>query len=55
LAVFLWISFFLFLGSLSGGVLVYLLYTDYSWITYLYSAWVIYDWKTPYRGGRNFT
>jgi hypothetical protein len=54
LAVFMWISFFLFLGSATGSFLVYLLYTDFNWITFLYAAWVVYDWKTPYRGGRNY-
>ena len=53
-AVFLWMSFFLFLGLLTAYLLVHFLYTDYNWITYLYAAWVIYDWKTPYKGGRNF-
>jgi hypothetical protein len=33
---------------------IYLLYTDYHWITLLYAAWVAYDFYTPYRGGRNF-
>ena len=53
-AVFIWISLFLFLGWLAGGLLLYLLYTDYKWITFLYASWVIYDWNTPYLGGRNY-
>ncbi len=36
------------------SIQIYILYTDFNWITYLYAAWVVYDWKTPYTGGRNF-
>ncbi len=52
LAVFLWISIFLFMGGLTTTILVVLALTPYKWITILYVTWVIYDWNTPYKGGR---
>ena len=42
------------MGLLTTVVLTVLLYTKYNWITFLYIAWVAYDWKTPLRGGRTF-
>jgi hypothetical protein len=47
-------SLFLFMGMITTTVLVYLLYTNYNWITFLYMAWFLYDSKTPLTGGRNF-
>jgi hypothetical protein len=41
------------MGMLTTLVLLVLLYTDFKWITYLYITWVIYDWDTPLKGGRN--
>ena len=51
-AVLFWISTFLFLGPTSSSILIYLLWTPYRWITILYVTWVIYDYNTPYNGGR---
>ena len=53
LAVFYWISTFLFLGFLTTSTLLLLAFSPYKWITILYITWLIYDWNTPYTGGRS--
>jgi len=47
-------SLFLFMGLTSAILLIYLLYTDYKWLTFMYLAWIVSDWDTPEKGGRNF-
>ncbi len=53
LAVFLWMAIFLFMGLLTTITLTMLAFTPFKWITILYVTWVIHDWNTPYKGGRN--
>ena len=39
-------------GGITGlGLMVYLLFTNYYWITLLYGVWYIYDWGASSRGG----
>ncbi|XP_038050284.1 2-acylglycerol O-acyltransferase 2-A-like [Patiria miniata] len=53
LAVIQWWFTFLFLGLTSCIIFAYLfLFTSYYWVTLLAILWVIYDHKTPSRGGR---
>ena len=52
LAVLYWITTFLFMGSIVATTLTILAFTQYRWITILYITWTIYDWSTPYIGGR---
>jgi hypothetical protein len=47
-------SLFLFMGFATTVLLVFLLYTDFKWVTFLYITWVLYDLRTPLTGGRNF-
>lgn len=54
MAVLYWISTFLFMPMVTTIILFALLFTYYRWITILYVTWCIYDWNTPYVGGRNF-
>ena len=52
LAVFFWISSFLFMGGICSTFFIFLAFTQYRWISILYLTWCIYDWNTPYNGGR---
>ena len=51
-AVGFWITTFLFLGFISHTILFILALTPYRWIAIFYLTWCVYDWKTPYTGGR---
>ena len=53
LAVLQWWFSFLFLGFTSTVVFAYIFFfTSYYWISILAVLWIIYDYKTPRRGGR---
>ncbi|XP_022098754.1 2-acylglycerol O-acyltransferase 1-like isoform X2 [Acanthaster planci] len=53
LAVIQWWFSFLFLGLTSSLIFGYLFFfTSYYWVTLLAICWIIYDRKTPRRGGR---
>ena len=52
LAVFFWISSFLFMGGICSAIFIFLAFTQYRWISILYLSWLVYDWNTPYNGGR---
>ncbi|XP_053219111.1 2-acylglycerol O-acyltransferase 3-like isoform X2 [Podarcis raffonei] len=52
LSVFQLVLTFFFFGAFFSVLLVYLLFTSYWPISVLYSAWWIFDWDTPERGGR---
>ena len=43
---------FFFGGPTGAVVILYLLHTKYYWISFLYLAWMWYDWETSSRGGR---
>lgn len=53
MAAFSWIGSFLYLQFIWMAFLIYCLFTTWLvWIPPLYLAWMVYDIKTPYRGGR---
>ena len=53
LAVTIWVSLFLFFTMISVVFITVCLFIDtYRWIACLYIAWAVYDWRTPYQGGR---
>jgi 2-acylglycerol O-acyltransferase 2 len=52
LAVLYWIATFLFMAGITSVILTILAFTSYRWITILYITWLVYDWNTPYTGGR---
>lgn len=52
LCVFQWVMTFLFAGFGCLGLFIYLLFTRYYWIPFLYLAWYVYDRHRPDRGGR---
>ncbi|KAI1281858.1 2-acylglycerol O-acyltransferase 1 [Halotydeus destructor] len=41
-------------GPLAVGMLLWLLFTKYYWLTCLYITWYWYDRNTPFRGGRKW-
>ena len=47
-----YVTTFIFLGHVSLAIIVFLLFTDYYWISLLYIAWLAYDWNTPCSGAR---
>ncbi|XP_071798837.1 2-acylglycerol O-acyltransferase 2-like [Asterias amurensis] len=47
-----YITIFIFLGHVSLGILILLLFTDWYWVTLVYVAWLAYDWNSPCRGAR---
>ena len=55
LAVLFWIATFLFLGTLTMTIMTMLMFTQWKWIPILYVTWLVYDWNTPYTGGRKNT
>lgn len=50
-----WIGCFLFLGFGMLFFCIYLLFTDFYWISLGYLCWYLYDKNTPARGGREIT
>ncbi|CAG2118568.1 unnamed protein product, partial [Medioppia subpectinata] len=52
LAVLYYSSSFLFIGSLSVFTLIFLLFTRYYFISFLYILWLIYDRNVCNQGGR---
>lgn len=55
LAVLFWIVTFLFMGTLTMTIMTILMFTQWKWIPILYVTWLVYDWNTPYTGGRKNT
>ncbi|XP_033637961.1 2-acylglycerol O-acyltransferase 2-A-like [Asterias rubens] len=52
--IYFWTSF-IFMGMLPSIMGIYLLFTDYYWVTLLAASWVYYDRKTPHQGGRRMS
>ncbi|XP_071492732.1 2-acylglycerol O-acyltransferase 2-A-like [Diadema antillarum] len=52
-AVLQWWFCFMFLGFLSTSISLYIFFfTSYYWLTLLLVAWIYYDRRTPFEGGR---
>ncbi|XP_072035290.1 2-acylglycerol O-acyltransferase 1-like [Amphiura filiformis] len=49
-----WLTVFLFSGFICIGFCIYLLYTNFYWVSLLTFAWVYYDRKCSRQGGRRF-
>ncbi|XP_038050281.1 2-acylglycerol O-acyltransferase 2-like [Patiria miniata] len=47
-----YVTTFIFVGHVSLAIIVYLLFTDFYWVSLIYIAWLAYDWNTPCRGSR---
>lgn len=52
LAVVYFLTCFIVMGMFIIIIGIYLVFTDYYWVTLLTVSWVYYDRKTPHRGGR---
>ncbi|XP_014018432.1 diacylglycerol O-acyltransferase 2 isoform X1 [Salmo salar] len=46
---------FLIIGPICSVVMLYLLWTDYWWVTASYTTWLVYDWNTHKQAGRRFS